>query len=203
MLPCCHVFLLSLIDSLRHSLEYDLFSSRAERGMPRRISLPLIIDSREAYRARARLVVEHKQRALLCILTEIPMPTYNDLVHEHMRAWDLSGDEVHYVHDLFYEYIMDYHFAMHCQELCILGWLIEPRRMQPGEQALGARWICQLLLRHPANILQSLLQQHILRLQCAHLVVKELEVRARRVLLYRSLHPNVHAGRAANPLNSN
>ncbi|KAL8430811.1 hypothetical protein ACSSS7_005694 [Eimeria intestinalis] len=133
--------------------------------------------SPEARRGRiTQLVKEHREALLLSLLSDEWIPNYTGLLYRQSVCWQLPLTEVQHIHNVFYEYLNDYHFAMHTQELCLGLWDHNPRLMLPGEQALGGEWVKKVLSQAAITPQQQESQRRIRNLQRLHLEIKEIQL---------------------------
>ncbi|KAL8448298.1 hypothetical protein Emed_003828 [Eimeria media] len=146
-------------------------------SMPYFASPCLLLAAPDARRARVcRVVRQHRESVLLALLSDEWIPNYIGLLYRQSECWQIPRTEVQFIHNVFYEYLNDYHFAMHTQELCLGVWDIQPHVMLPGEQALAAEWVDEIMTQPAITPLQQESHRRIRRLQRVHLEIKEMQL---------------------------
>ncbi|KAL8442136.1 hypothetical protein Emag_006618 [Eimeria magna] len=137
----------------------------------------LLVAAPHARRSRIfQLVKQHRESVLLALLSDEWIPNYTGLLYRQAECWQIPRTEVQFIHNVFYEYLNDYHFAMHTQELCLGVWDIQPHVMLPGEQALAADWVDKIMTEPATTPQQQESHRRIRRIQRAHLEIKDIQL---------------------------
>ncbi|KAL8438772.1 hypothetical protein Efla_003064 [Eimeria flavescens] len=200
-LPYCvggrHVFMVrEIIQFAKEKILVPILETRKSRNsdafMPMQLGHPQqafggpllpVEGPRARYQEIARTIRDHREAVMIAVLSDEWIPTYSGLLYRQSERWRMSQLEVRFAHHVLYEFLTDYHFAMHTQEVCLGIWDIRPRVMEPGEQALAAPWVSELLSRRPVTERQHESHRLIASVQRAHMDLKAIQLEERKQLV--------------------